>query len=151
MKVTEHFTWQEVSFSETAARNGIDNIPPLSLHDNIKDQAELMEQVRDLLGHPVFISSWYRCPEVNKLIGGADKSAHMLGLACDFVCPGFGTPYQVCKELEKHMEWLGIDQLIHEFGAWVHIGKTEGTPKNQLLTAKKVDGKTVYVTGIEKV
>jgi hypothetical protein len=61
------------------------------------------------------------------------SSAHVSGRAADILVPGFGTPIEVCKALQPHLEELGIDQLIHEFAAWTHIG-TAPTPRHQILT-----------------
>jgi hypothetical protein len=58
----------------------------------------------------------------------------MSGLACDFSCPGFGTPRAICKHLHSHMKALGIDQLIHEFDTWVHLGLSAGEPRHMTLT-----------------
>lgn len=150
MILTQNFTWAEVELSETAARLGIDNTPPTSLHENIRRQADLMEEIRYLLNRPIFITSWYRCSPLNKLIGGSQKSAHMQGLACDFVSP-FGSPYRICKAIEPEIKALGIDQLIQEFGKWTHVGLPQpgSTERHQTLTAKRSNGGTVYVPGIE--
>jgi len=149
-RVSPHFTWAEVTFSETGTRLGIDNTPPAALHANIRRQAELMERVRYLLNERVFISSWYRCSPLNKLIGGSPTSAHVHGLACDFVSP-FGTPLDICRAIARHVADLGVDQLIHEFGRWVHIALPlpGAIARNQLLTARRGDGGTVYVPRIE--
>lgn len=149
-KITEHFSWREVVFSETAIRLGIDNTPPEELIPNIKRQAQFMEQVRFILGgRPIFISSWYRCPEVNQALGGVATSAHLKGLACDFLCPSLGNPLTVAKYLADSTQ-IDFDQIIHEFGRWVHIGLNEGN-RHQLLTAMKQNGKTVYVNGLVEV
>ena len=137
MHLTPHFTLEEFTTSETAARHGIDNVPPLGSPEraNLTRTAETMEQVRMLLGHrPIFITSGYRGPEVNAKVGGSKNSAHMSGLAVDFACPDFGTPLQVCERLKAHMEMLGIDQLIHEYATWVHLGLTGGSPRHQAMT-----------------
>lgn len=149
--LTPHFSWDEVTFSETAARHNIDNTPPESLHENILQQAHLMESVREILGRPILVTSWYRSPEVNQRVGGSLESAHMQGLGTDFVCRTFGPPLGVCQAIYLYMDELGIDQLIHEFGRWTHIGLPlpGKAPRRQALTAKSVNGKTIYVTGIQ--
>jgi hypothetical protein len=142
MNISSHFTWDEVTFSETASREGIDNSLPFELKQNALSQSELMEKVRELLGQPIFITSWYRCDKLNSFLGSSVKSDHRLALACDFKSP-FGTPYQVCKKIESSN--IDFGQLIHEFNSWTHISL--GT-KRELLTAKKINGVTHYLPGI---
>jgi len=134
--LTEHFTLQEFTASQTAARMGISNMPKdKATYDRIKRTAETMEKVRTLLGaKPILISSGYRCPEVNTACGGSSTSAHMSGLAADWTCPGFGDPEAICKFLQPHMQELAIDQLIWEYDSWVHLGLTDGTPRYMAMT-----------------
>jgi zinc D-Ala-D-Ala carboxypeptidase len=135
--LTEHFTLEEFTDSQTAARKGINNVPPANSQErkNIQRTAETMEKVRTILGDkPILISSGYRSPQVNAAVGGSKSSAHMSGLAVDFSCPGFGTPLQICKKLHPHMKELGIDQLIHEYDTWVHLGLTDGAPRHMAMT-----------------
>jgi zinc D-Ala-D-Ala carboxypeptidase len=136
-QLTEHFTLEEFTDSQTAARKGLNNVPPANSQErkNIQRTAETMEKVRTILGDkPILISSGYRSPQVNAAVGGSKSSAHMSGLAADFSCPGFGTPLQICKKLHPHMKELGIDQLIHEYDTWVHLGLTGGAPRHMALT-----------------
>lgn len=135
--LTPHFTLSEMTDSQTAARKGIPNMPPVGSPEraNLQRTAETMEEVRTILGDkPILISSGYRSPAVNAAVGGSKSSAHMSGLAVDFSCPGAGTPLQICRALEPHMKKLGIDQLIHEYGTWVHLGLTGGAPRHQAMT-----------------
>lgn len=141
INLTPHFSLEEFTTSETAARKGIHNVPKDGSPErmNLQRTAETMEDVRKILGDkPILISSGYRSPAVNKAVGGSQNSFHMQGLAVDFICPGFGTPLEICKALEPHMAKLGIDQLIHEFGTWVHLGLRGDSPRHQTLT---IDGK----------
>jgi hypothetical protein len=134
--LTKNFTLEEFTDSQTAARKGLRNVPMDHSQErkNLQRTAETMEKVRAILGHPILISSGYRSPKVNVAVGGSKTSAHMSGLACDFSCPGFGTPRAICKTLEPHMKELGIDQLIHEYDTWVHLGLREGAPRHMALT-----------------
>lgn len=134
-KLSEYFTLEELTFSQTAARKGIPNTPSREARENLRRLAEHMDAIRELLGHPVFVSSGYRSPELNAATGGSATSAHMLGLACDFTCPGFGTPLQVAKAIDNSD--TPFDQLIHEYGRWVHLGLSVPgkSPRGQLLTA----------------
>lgn len=132
-KITEHFTWNEVTFSDQATRAGLDNTPPDEFLPNIQRMANFMEQVRYVLGgRPIHINSWFRTPEVNQLIHGSKTSAHMKGLACDFTCSVLGDPKRVAQELSQSN--LDYDQIILEGNRWVHIGLAEGNRK-QILTA----------------
>jgi zinc D-Ala-D-Ala carboxypeptidase len=120
LNLTPHFTLEEMTFSDAGSRLGIDNTPePIALA-NLELVAACMEKVRALLGSkPIVVHSGYRAPAVNKAVGGVATSAHCLGLACDFVCPEFGTPYEIATTIEASD--LDYDQLILEYG-WVHVG-----------------------------
>jgi zinc D-Ala-D-Ala carboxypeptidase len=133
--LSKNFTLEEFTDSQTAARKHINNAPPAQELVNLKRTAEVMEKVRTLLGDkPILVSSGYRSPAVNAAVGGSKSSAHMSGLAVDFSCPGFGTPKHICKTLEPHMKALGVDQLIHEYNQWIHLGLSAGAPRHMALT-----------------
>jgi zinc D-Ala-D-Ala carboxypeptidase len=120
MTISEHFTLEELSFSEAAARLGLDNIPDRIVVTHLGLVAAAMEKIRILLGdRPIAVHSGYRSPEVNRAVGGVVTSAHCAGLACDFVCPAFGTPAEVALAILKSD--IEYDQLILEYG-WVHVG-----------------------------
>lgn len=135
--LSPHFTLEEMTASQTAAREGIPNNPDGQSLENLSMLAKTMEKVRTILGNkPIIISSGYRGPQLNEAIGGSKTSAHMFGLACDFTCPGAGLPVDICRVLEPHMRELGIDQLINEYppNGWVHIGLTRGDPRYMAMT-----------------
>jgi hypothetical protein len=133
--MSAHFTLPEFLNSDTADDLGINNYPSWEEVENLKRLAETMEQVRTFLGNKaVTVLSGFRCADVNKAVGGAISSAHLYGLACDFIVPDFGDPLAVCKALEPHLGTLAVDQLIYEFTDWVHLGLTTGTPRHQCLT-----------------
>ena len=143
MQLSPNFTLDEATFSETAARLGIDNNPSYAQLENMKKAAEGMETVRKLLGKPIKVSSWLRLPAVNQAIGGAAKSSHMDGWAIDFTCPGYGNPYEVAKALKDSD--IQVDQCIYEYGRWVHISFAPEM-RNQFLTIFKPENK--YKSGI---
>jgi hypothetical protein len=129
-KVSTWFSWAETWHSELAERHGIDNRPPQDTIPAIKATAERMDRVRETLGYPVLVSSWYRCLRLNRLLGSSDTSQHVQGRAVDFRCPSFGKPEMVWKFLRQMRQQLGIDQLILEFanrpsGGWVHVSFTD--------------------------
>lgn len=145
-RLSAHFSLAELTHSATAARKGIPNVAPPHIVDQLILTADRMEHVRTLLGdRPISVLSGYRSPEVNTAVGGSKTSAHRTGHAVDFICPSFGTPAQVAAFLAKTLK--DFDQIIEEFDQWVHVGFGPGKRK-QLLTARKVGGKTKYSPGI---
>jgi hypothetical protein len=144
MNLSPHFTLAEFTRSEYAQRKGLDNSIPKLLMPNAMRMAMLMEQVRSILGDKIIVvNSMYRSPAVNKAVGGSRTSYHLQALACDFVCPSFGSPYVIAKAIKASN--IIYDQLIYE-GTWVHIGLADElkTPRMQVMTMK--NGK--YFNGI---
>jgi hypothetical protein len=144
--LSPHFTLEEFIFSQTAARSGIDNTPSPEIKNSLIRIAETLEQVRSLIGGSVIrVSSGYRGPALNAAIGGSKTSAHMNGLAADFTAPSFGTVYDLAKIISSSD--IVFDQLIHEYGSWVHIGLAPAgvQPRRQLLSIFKGTG---YQPGI---
>jgi zinc D-Ala-D-Ala carboxypeptidase len=144
-RLTPHFSLEEFTDSQTAARNGIHNVPAEGSHArmNLHRTAKVMERVREILKAPILISSGYRSPKVNALVGGSKNSAHTHGLAVDFTCPGFGSPFTICRCLEQSLDELEIDQLIHEFATWVHLGLRD-KPRHQTLTIDRHGTRTGF-------
>jgi hypothetical protein len=133
--LSAHFTVAEFTQSQVASRRGLDNTPNIDALRNLKRLATVMEKVREICGgHAVTITSGYRGPAVNKAVGGSLTSAHLVGLAVDFIIPGFGSPHDVCKAIEPHLKELEIDQLIWEYGDWCHLGLRVADPRCQCLT-----------------
>lgn len=121
-KLSAHFTLAEFIRSNTATVQQIDNTPPPDIIERLKVTAGRMEQVRALLGgNSIHITSGYRNPTLNEAVGGTATSDHMSGYAVDFVCPNFGTPYQICCAIRDSDLMAHVDQLIHEKLRWVHI------------------------------
>lgn len=140
-QLTTHFTLAELTASDTAARRGIDNTPSDFALANLLRTAQTLEEVRSKAAgnKPIIVTSGYRCPELNKAVGGAANSAHVLGLAADINQPGM-TPYEFGLAIQR--AGIEFDQLIHEFGRWVHIGLAPAgqKPRRQLLTIKTGTG-----------
>lgn len=154
-QISEHFSFRELTRSESARRAGIENVPTAAEMDNIYYTAQQLEKIRAYVGRGIIVTSCFRSERVNKLVGGSSTSAHRFGLAAD--CDAIGlTSLAFAKELIKMRDAgkLVFDQLILEFpergdGAWVHIGFRRNAPmRNQILTATKKNGKTVYLQGL---
>lgn len=151
MKLTDNFSLSEFEASDTAARLGIDNSIPKELMQNVVDLATWLQILRNRLTKhlckpvSIIVSSGYRCPKLNKAIGGSATSSHMSALAADIKVPGVSV--DSLFELIRELMWdMPADQVIHEFGRWVHVGlaKAKSRPRNQFLYARKQSGKTVY-------
>ncbi len=132
MKLTDHFTLEELTHSQTAARLGLDNEPPPDVVDALTRTAHGLEMVRVLLQAPILVSSGYRSPKVNRAVGGASNSQHILGEAADFTAPGFGDPTEIVRAIMRSTRPIPYDQLIVEFGRWVHISFSR-SPRHQAL------------------
>lgn len=143
--LSEHFHFSEAI---ATSHREIDNTPPAALLPNFVNTAKRMETVRSLLGdRAVLVSSWYRCLQLNMIVGGSSTSDHMQGTAVDFTCPSFGTPLVICKHLTAHAVELGFKQLIYEH-TWVHIS-WDAIPgaKHKLEVLTLLNNKT-YAQGI---
>lgn len=151
MKLSANFSTSELTRSQTAARKGIKNQPNEEQLANLKALCEnVLQPIRDHFGKPVRISSGLRVPELNAAIGGSTTSDHCKGMAADIELPGVDN-----KELA---EWIGENlefrQLILEFytgepdSGWVHVSYDYSDNKQQVLTATKQGGKTVYLPGL---
>jgi hypothetical protein len=137
MNLSPNFTLQELTVSEIAARRGLDNTPNATETANLVRVAELLEQVRALLGKPILINSAFRSKPVNDAVGSRDTSQHRLGCAADIRVPGL-TPKQVVQACIDAK--IPFDQVIEEFDSWTHISvpNTPSTaPRRQALIIDK--------------
>jgi hypothetical protein len=147
MKLSEHLDLSEVTRSDMAKRKGLSNMPTPEHIENFKILAEnIFEPIRKHFGVPIMISSGYRSKELNKAIGGATSSQHLLGQALDLDMDG--TPNGVTNKMvfDYIKANLNFDQLINEFDySWVHVSyNPSGKQRKQILNAVKVGGKTSY-------
>lgn len=153
MNLSINFTLEELIESEYAHRNGIDE--QFHPSDEIKENLGLLcknvlQPLRDYLKKSITVTCGYRCPKVNTGVGGSKTSEHMKGMASDIKYIIDGICYN--KTLFKAIIDLNLpfNQLIYEFGddnnpAWVHVSFNKTQCKREILRAKKVDGKTVYI------
>jgi len=134
-QLSPHFTVEEMIKSDTAEAMGIINAPNFDvLVQMVLLANDTLEGIRQLCGgHPVLISSGFRCGDLNEAVGGAENSAHLLGCAADFSVPAFGSITDIIAAIEPHLQTLQIDQLINEYGNWVHVGRASfgQTPRYQ--------------------
>lgn len=154
MNLSPNFTLEELVSSQTASRLNIDNTPSPEIIERLKMTCTKLEEVRLLLGHPIIVSSGYRSPRLNAAVGGVTTSAHSEGYAADFLCPGFGSPLEVCKKIAASD--LKFDQLIREYdnpdparsgqsGGWTHISFDPRMRRQLLSIFKAAQG---YLPGL---
>lgn len=145
MQLSEHFSLDELTFSQAALRKGIDNTPSADQVEYLKKLcSNLLEPVRTLLGIPVHVDSGFRCKQVNMLVGStAPHSAHLDGRAADIV--PIGRPLQECFLAIKASD-IPFDQMIIECGAWLHLAiPADGTPnRRMMMTATGYPGQWTY-------
>tara|TARA_R110000787_G_scaffold145896_1_gene259652 strand:+ start:53 stop:508 length:456 start_codon:yes stop_codon:yes gene_type:complete len=148
MKLTENFSLNELTKSQTAERKGIDNTPSAEHQENLKRLCEsILQRIRDHFGEVVSVSSGYRSPELCVAIGSSTKSQHARGEAADFEIFGVSN-----KELADWInENLTYDQLILEYwkesdpnSGWIHCSFTLNGNRKQYLRAYKENGSTKY-------
>lgn len=146
--MSKNFSIRELTRSQTADDHKISNMPPVYVLSNLHQLMAGLERVRAYLGYPLEVLSAYRCPDLNKIVGGALSSQHVDGLAADIHCPGFGDSVRVAKSLSLCMQILGIDQLILE-ETWVHVSFTI-EPRYEALSYRPAKGAAAayYVSGV---
>ena len=148
--ISKHISYKEGTNSVTAIRRGIDNTPNDEQLDNMVLLAEkVFEPLRIWVGGPIKINSFFRCPQLNKAIGGSTKSQHCHGQAID-IDDTYGkvANSEMYNYIKKNLDF---DQMIWEFGdddnpAWVHVSyASEDENRRRCLKAfKDKNNKTVY-------
>lgn len=126
----KYFSISEMTRSDTARRLGIDNTPSDSIKKNLTLFInKILDPIREDWGSPIIVSSGYRCPELNKAVGGVNTSGHMYGFCADLQVKGDLRKFSnfVIEWMKEHqMKW---DQIIWEKSGnvtWLHfcwIGK----------------------------
>lgn len=140
--LSAHFSLEEATMSQTAARNGIDNSPSPQVLANMREAALGMEMVRmELNSNAILVSSWLRVEALERIVARdgflawcrkrnlppieanwvkyfATKS-HPKGFAIDFTCPTFGTPEKVMQRIVASK--IPFQQCILEYSRWVHV------------------------------
>jgi len=152
MNLSTHFTLEEMIKSQAGDRAGIDNMPSAAHREALRALCvHVLEPIRERFG-PVMVNSGYRCPTLNRSMGGAPNSQHCLGEAADIEVPGMSNR-DLALWIERNLDY---DQLILECykpgvpgAGWVHVSyKVHEPNRTQELTATIVSGKMTYITGI---
>lgn len=146
-QISKHLTLAELTYSATAIKLGIVNVPNQLQTENLKTLAlKVFEPVREHFGVPIHISSGYRIMNLNQALNGSITSQHCKGEAIDIDMKGDKvTNAQIFHWIKDNLKY---DQLIWEFGDkknpdWVHVSYTK-VNRQQTLRAVKVNGRTQY-------
>lgn len=152
MKLSKDFELSDFSKSLTGQAANIDNSVPDIYIPNIQALVtNLLQPIGDAFGKPPRITSGYRCPAINKIIGGAPESQHIRGEAADIVMAGV-----TCRELATFIkDHLNFDQLIWEYynqaeiKQWVHVSYSSGCNRFDIKKRRvTLDGHRVYERGL---
>jgi len=149
-KISKHISYKEGVYSRTAERLSIDNTPSEYDLQNMQILAEkIFEPLREWVGGPIAINSFYRCKELNQAIGGSSKSQHCEGRAIDIDDTyGHKTNAEMYEYIKNNLDF---DQIIWEFGTdnnpnWVHVSYVDyDFNRQRCLKAYKENGKTKYM------
>jgi hypothetical protein len=140
MLLSPHFSLDELTVTD---HREFDNTPNSSEINNLKRLAEMLEEVKTLLGgKPIMVNSAFRCKQVNDAVGSKDTSQHRVGCAADIRVPSM-TPDEVVKAVIA--SGIAYDQIIREFNSWTHISvpnNPSGTPRKQALIIDKTGTRT---------
>tara|TARA_B100000927_G_scaffold291661_1_gene295314 strand:- start:179 stop:640 length:462 start_codon:yes stop_codon:yes gene_type:complete len=148
-KISKHISFKEGIKSNTATRLGINNTPDDYQVSNMVNIAiNLFEPLREFVGGPIKINSFFRCEDLNRAIGGSSRSQHCEGRAID-LDDTFG--HKTNAEMFRYIkDNLDFDQLIWEFGDdnnpdWVHVSFISfDENRKRSLKAERINGKTTY-------
>ena len=129
-----HFTLSELKKSATADKLGIDNSIPLCIIPNMELLInQVLEPIRKYMKQPIYVNSGYRCPLLNKAVGGVAGSQHVLGQAADITTKSRLQDLLMEGYIEEN---LVFDQMI-VYKNFIHISyKAIGNRKQIIYKAK---------------
>ena len=116
----KYFTIEELCQSNTASRLKIDNKPDAKAIANLTALGDnVLDPLRVWLGHPITPTCAYRCPQLNKAVGGVANSQHLTGQAADLSLGSKDLNKKMYDYIRTHLPY---DQLINEYDfRWVHV------------------------------
>lgn len=128
----KYFTIEELTRSATATTRGIDNTPTPEIKANLERLVDkVLDPLREKYGKPITVNSGYRCPELNKAVGGSKTSDHVKGFAADLTGGSKQENEKIFNIIRDNFAWT---QLINERDfSWVHVSYDPNRIKNQVL------------------
>ena len=143
LKLSANFSLEEFVISQAAERFGYDNRPNEEAIQNLKSLCEnILQPLRGIILIPILINSGYRSFVVNAAVGGKFNSQHLEGKAADFIVPNMNL-YDVFNVVYRELIY---DQLIFEFGKWIHVSWNWEKNRKEALMSKRLYGRIVYET-----
>lgn len=121
-----YFTIEELCKSDTAKKQNIDNNPSEEVIERLKELIAFLNPIREAWGSAIIVTSGYRCPALNKAVGGSETSVHQIGYGVDLV-PKNGKTEEFKLFLEQYVKDNNLkwDQILFEKSKgsiWVHLG-----------------------------
>ena len=121
----KYFTIAEMTRSDTTDKQGIDNRLPKELLPNVENLiAEVLDPLREWYGRPIYVNSGYRCPELNKVVGGVENSYHVSGCAADIDVNSHEENGKLFEYIKEHLPFTELGWEGN--GAWVHVALVPG-------------------------
>jgi hypothetical protein len=140
-KLSASFYLNEFTFSQEAERHGYKNEPNEKQIENLRLLCvNVLQPLREIINVPIFINSGFRSFDVNAAVVGRINSQHLEGKAADFVVHSMN----LIDVFNIIIHKLSFDQLIYEFGKWIHVSWNGDKNRKDVMISKKVYGKTVY-------
>jgi len=152
-KISDNISYKEATYSQTAAKHQIKNVPTETHLKNMKVTADkVFQPLRKWCEHPIRINSFYRSPELCEKIGSTTKSQHTKGQAIDMTTKGEKSNRELFEWLKENSDF---DQMIWEFGGdpaqedsspqWIHISYvSKKANRNRILRAVRKGTQTTY-------
>lgn len=123
---SNYFTVKDLIKSDTASRQGIDNQPSEEIRKELEMTACKLNVIglyAQMKGATIRVTSGYRCPKLNALVGGVKTSLHLQGQAVDFVVSDDKIKHELYETLttKENRERLRICEVI-EYTNFLHVG-----------------------------
>ena len=146
MNISKYITYQTATKSNTAIKFGIKNEPNAQQLENMKLVGKIYDEVREFIGKPLIVSSFFRNEALNKKLGGSKTSLHCSGAAIDIDSTDNVYNKQIFDYIKSNCEFT---ELIWEFGNdtkpdWVHVAYNGKNEKEILVAYKDSNNKTKY-------
>ena len=142
----KYFSIEELVRSDTARLKGIDNTPSKEIVSNLNTLVNCcLDLLREAYGKPISVNSGFRCPELNKAVGGATSSSHTKGQAADITAG---------SKIENQKLWnlmvergIPFTKMISEQNfSWIHISYDKDNLARKKMLGIKEEGKWKYIS-----